>query len=236
MKRKKEVEEKQLKEEDKIIEEKKEEKMETRPKREIKKTPNKTPKKTPNKTPKSTSKKRISEGDEYENIEKKKQKTPTNDDKRPQRNKLKSDNIEVKLDDLSEEMRDCYKILQEIKRHEWAWPFLEPVNIVVLNIPDYFSVIKHPMDLQTLEINLLNKKYESINQFATDMRRIWTNCYTYNAPETDVSLMARKLDSLFEEKFKKFSDSTDTSFYKNKVMEMEQQIENMKEKLEKKRW
>jgi len=97
------------------LKKKKEEKMETRPKREIKKTPNKTPKKTPNKTPKSTSKKRISEGDEYENIEKKKQKTPTNDDKRPQRNKLKSDNIEVKLDDLSEEMRDCYKIFARNK-------------------------------------------------------------------------------------------------------------------------
>jgi len=202
---------------------------------EIKKTPKKTPpKKTPKKTPKSSSKKRgISEIGDIETPEKKKQKTPSSKDaKRPKRNKLKIENFDIKFGDLPDDLKESYKILQEVKKHEWAWPFLEPVNIVALNIPDYFSVIKNPMDLQNLEINLLNKKYDSISQFAADMRRIWTNCYTYNAPETDISLMARKLDSFFEDKFKRISDSTDTSFYKNKVMEMEHQLESMKEKLE----
>jgi len=49
------------------------------------------------------------------------------------------------------------------------------------------------MDFQTLEYNLLNEKYETVQQFAADTRRIWTNCYTYNAPESDVSIMAKKI-------------------------------------------
>jgi len=71
------------------------------------------------------------------------------------------------------------------------------------------------MDFQTLEYNLLNEKYETVQQFAADTRRIWTNCYTYNAPESDVSIMAKKLDNLFEEKLKKITE-TDSTFYKKK--------------------
>ena len=37
------------------------------------------------------------------------------------------------------------------------------------------------------------REYEDPNQFASDIRLMFTNCYKYNPPEHDVVKMARKL-------------------------------------------
>jgi hypothetical protein len=47
---------------------------------------------------------------------------------------------------------DCIKILKALKTSKQASPFLEPVNPLALGIPDYFHVIKRPMDLGTVEV------------------------------------------------------------------------------------
>lgn len=39
-------------------------------------------------------------------------------------------------------------ILQLIKNHKCAWPFLKPVS--VSEVPDYYDHIKYPMDLKTM--------------------------------------------------------------------------------------
>ncbi|EKX52032.1 hypothetical protein GUITHDRAFT_43993, partial [Guillardia theta CCMP2712] len=39
-------------------------------------------------------------------------------------------------------------IMKKLFKHKFSWPFLDPVDPVELNIPDYFEVIKNPMDLQ----------------------------------------------------------------------------------------
>lgn len=58
----------------------------------------------------------------------------------------------------------CWEILKKISQHKFAGPFLEPVDAEALGIPDYYQVIKHPMDLGTIEVRarprpaLLKKK------------------------------------------------------------------------------
>ena len=42
------------------------------------------------------------------------------------------------------------------KKHRWSWPFHEPVDPVKLCIPDYFDVIKNPMDMSTIKRKLDN--------------------------------------------------------------------------------
>ncbi len=39
-------------------------------------------------------------------------------------------------------------------KHSHSWPFQHPVNTIELNIPDYFDIIKHPMDLGTIKKRL----------------------------------------------------------------------------------
>ena len=50
------------------------------------------------------------------------------------------------------------KILIPVMKHPQAWPFNEPVDPVRLNLPDYFDVIKNPMDLGTIKVQIRGKQ------------------------------------------------------------------------------
>ena len=47
-------------------------------------------------------------------------------------------------------MQACERSLRKLLRHRSAWPFIDPVDPVELNIPDYLTIIKEPMDLGTV--------------------------------------------------------------------------------------
>lgn len=53
---------------------------------------------------------------------------------------------------LTRGLRKCQDLLRQLLRHEHAWPFAKPVDPLALNIPDYFDIIKHPMDLGTIKV------------------------------------------------------------------------------------
>jgi hypothetical protein len=38
-----------------------------------------------------------------------------------------------------------------LSKHTYAWIFLEPVDPIKLNIPDYLDIIKKPMDFGTIK-------------------------------------------------------------------------------------
>lgn len=50
------------------------------------------------------------------------------------------------------------------------------------------------------------REYKSAQEFATDVRLIFTNCYKYNPPDHDVVAMAKKLQDVFEMKYAKIPD------------------------------
>lgn len=53
-----------------------------------------------------------------------------------------------------------------------------------------------------------NREYKSAAQFAEDMRLIFTNCYRYNPADSDVVVMARKLQDVFEVKYATMPEET----------------------------
>ncbi|KAK7095192.1 hypothetical protein V1264_006636 [Littorina saxatilis] len=110
---------------------------------------------------------------------------------------------------LSEQLKYCAQIVKELhtKKHQTiAWPFLKPVDADALGLKDYFTVIKKPMDLGTVKSKMERRDYNTPKEFEQDMRLIFSNCYRYNAPDTDVVIMARKLQDVFELKFAKMPE------------------------------
>lgn len=71
-----------------------------------------------------------------------------------------------------------YKILNKLKDHEDAWPFIEPVDEEIA--PSYYRVVKTPMDLQQMEDKLNGGLYETFSQFKHDFQLIIANCKQYN--------------------------------------------------------
>lgn len=102
---------------------------------------------------------------------------------------------------ISGRMKYCSQILKELfsKKHQpIAWPFYEPVNVDLYKLDDYHDVIKHPMDLGTIKAKLSKNEYRKPDEFAADVRLIFTNCYKYNPPEHEVVQMGRKLQVIFK--------------------------------------
>jgi hypothetical protein len=99
-------------------------------------------------------------------------------------------------------MKQCENLLNRLMSHQYGWVFNAPVDIVKLNIPDYFTVIKHPMDLGTVKSKLTSGKYSSPIAFAADVRLTFSNAMTYNPPGNDVHGIAATLSKAFETKWK----------------------------------
>ncbi|CAJ2658730.1 unnamed protein product [Trifolium pratense] len=97
--------------------------------------------------------------------------------------------------------QQCASILKSLTSHPYSWVFKTPVDPVALNIPDYFTVISHPMDLGTIKSKLEKNVYFSKEEFAADVRLTFSNAMTYNPPANDVHLMAKELNKLFDRKW-----------------------------------
>ncbi|CAG5107750.1 Oidioi.mRNA.OKI2018_I69.chr1.g3472.t1.cds [Oikopleura dioica] len=93
-------------------------------------------------------------------------------------------------------------IFMTLWNHKFAWPFQKPVDPVELNLPDYFTIIKNPMDMSTIKKKLYGCKYESAKQCIADYDLMFENCYTYNRPTDDISIMGKKIQDILHNKIK----------------------------------
>lgn len=89
---------------------------------------------------------------------------------------------------------------------------MKPVDAVALNIPDYFDIIKQPMDLGTIQKNVENHVLTTKEEFASAVQLVFDNAVLYNKPEDDVynnneldminrTIMANTLRKLFEKDY-----------------------------------
>uniref|UniRef100_A0A673G8S1 Bromodomain testis-specific protein-like n=1 Tax=Sinocyclocheilus rhinocerous TaxID=307959 RepID=A0A673G8S1_9TELE len=94
-------------------------------------------------------------------------------------------------------------VIKSLWRHQFSWPFRQPVDAVRLNLPDYYTIIKNPMDLSTIKKRLDNNYYWKAMECIEDFNTMFTNCYVYNRPGDDIVRMAQALEKHFLEKMAK---------------------------------
>ncbi|XP_041958865.1 bromodomain-containing protein 2b isoform X1 [Alosa sapidissima] len=91
-------------------------------------------------------------------------------------------------------------VVKTLWKHQFAWPFQAPVDAMKLNIPDYYKIIKNPMDMGTIKRRLENGYYYNAQECIQDFNTMFTNCYIYNKPGDDIVLMAEALEKAFLQK------------------------------------
>ncbi len=72
------------------------------------------------------------------------------------------------------------EVLQSMMKNKEARLFLEPVDPVRNNAPDYFEKITHPMDFGTIQSKLEANVYPSLDCFIADVNLVFDNCTFYN--------------------------------------------------------
>ncbi|GAA6023596.1 hypothetical protein JCM11491_006048 [Sporobolomyces phaffii] len=85
------------------------------------------------------------------------------------------------------------RIVNEIKNTtEHSGPFLQKVR--KSDVPDYYDVIKRPMDLATLLKKVRQQSYRTKKAFSEDLDLIWSNCLLYNShPDHPLRVNAQAL-------------------------------------------
>ncbi|GAV64045.1 Bromodomain domain-containing protein [Cephalotus follicularis] len=102
--------------------------------------------------------------------------------------------------------KSCSNLLSKLMKHKFGWVFNVPVDPKKLGLHDYFTIIKHPMDLGTIKSRLSKNWYKSAKEFAEDVRLTFSNAMLYNPKGQDVHYMAGQLMEVFEEKWKAIED------------------------------
>ncbi|CDR46686.1 CYFA0S25e00936g1_1 [Cyberlindnera fabianii] len=73
----------------------------------------------------------------------------------------------------------CEKVVMELRGYaEHSTPFLN--RVPKRDAPNYYQIIKKPMDLNTILKKLKTFQYKSKTEFVDDVMLIWKNCFTYN--------------------------------------------------------
>ncbi|KAG0353475.1 hypothetical protein BG005_007238, partial [Podila minutissima] len=149
----------------------------------------------------------------------------------------------------NEQLRFCLTVLKEFSKKskaEFMFPFMEPVDPIKLNIPEYPLIIKHPMDLSTIRQKLEGDEYDDASQFEADVRLVISNCYAFNPPGSQVHIMGQRMEKLFNEKWAERpapptppmetvdvdSEEMDDDSSDDKIAEMERHLKTLSDKLE----
>jgi hypothetical protein len=97
----------------------------------------------------------------------------------------------------------CVEVLKGLQSHQHGWVFNCPVDPVELGLPDYFEIIKKPMDLGSIQKKLDVGGYHEIKDFESDSHLCFDNAMTYNENGSVVYGMAKELKVKFEGDMKK---------------------------------
>mmetsp|Transcript_9580 Transcript_9580/g.11848 ORF Transcript_9580/g.11848 Transcript_9580/m.11848 type:complete len:1772 (-) Transcript_9580:280-5595(-) len=95
----------------------------------------------------------------------------------------------------------CLEVLKVLQSHQHGWVFNTPVDPVELGLPDYFLVIKHPMDLGTIKKKLENGNYHTLEEFEAHVHLTFDNAMLYNQEGSVVHNMAKEMKVKFVSDF-----------------------------------
>lgn len=103
----------------------------------------------------------------------------------------------------------CSEVLKGLQTHQHGWVFNCPVDPVELGLPDYFDIIKKPMDLGTIHKKLDSGVYHAIDDFQADVHLTFDNAMAYNEKGTVVYDMAKELKAKFVSDYKRLESQLD---------------------------
>jgi len=96
----------------------------------------------------------------------------------------------------------CAAVLRDLATRPDAWPFLEPVDVEALQIPDYLRIVKTPMDLGTIGVALQRMEYESAEEVTAHVNLVFENAILYNPRGHPIHVQAAGLKRVASENWR----------------------------------
>ncbi|XP_036323316.1 bromodomain adjacent to zinc finger domain protein 1A [Rhagoletis pomonella] len=96
-----------------------------------------------------------------------------------------------------------YELLDDVMKHQDAWPFTRPVSQA--EVPDYHKIIKTPMDLAKVKSKLNMGAYQLNEEVMKDIQLIFRNCDEYNVKGNEIYTAGCTLENYVIEQCKRLN-------------------------------
>jgi bromodomain-containing factor 1 len=87
--------------------------------------------------------------------------------------------------------------IRNTKKIKVSLAFKDPVDHIALNIPTYPDLVKHPMDLSTMENKLKENRYNYVREFMADLDQMIENSELFNNKQHPVTQAGYNLRAYF---------------------------------------
>ena len=108
--------------------------------------------------------------------------------------------------------------MEPVWNHQFAWPFHAPVVTIKLGIPDYFDIIKKPMDLGTIRERFDNNYYVSSGEAMADFNQLFENCYIYNPENHEIFIMCKDVERFYHSKMAKLPEEDEVALHEDDLL------------------
>jgi hypothetical protein len=109
----------------------------------------------------------------------------------------------------------CSKLLADLTKWSISSPFRMPVDPIRDGAPNYPTIVKHPMDFQTMKKKLSLSEYTSVQQFIDDIQLVCDNAKLFNGPASIYGLICDDIMTEVHKQYSQKSNSVDEEWYKS---------------------
>lgn len=114
-------------------------------------------------------------------------------------------------------INEIRELFNKVKNHKFSYIFLQPIEEIIDNYPQYLQICKRPIDLNKIEKKIYDNYYKNIEDLKDDMDLMFNNCKTFNANNTGSWILkgCAGLEEFFNNNYKKALQKIEK--YKEKV-------------------
>lgn len=120
----------------------------------------------------------------------------------------------------------CLEIIDSLLKYKISYIFAYPIDPKLDHCPDYFTIIKNPMDLLTVQNKLQNNLYSKFSEFCSDIDLIWQNAIEYNGKDSIISSLAQQMKIWFHQKIFLMSDN-ETADWMTQLFDLQNQVSSI---------
>lgn len=126
-------------------------------------------------------------------------------------------------------LQKCQDVMVEIRKHPISEMFLEPVDPVRDEAPNYLEIVKKPMDISTVQKKLDGREYKTVQEWKEDMNLIPQNAMTYNGKKNPIGVLATEFQKVFRDLSRCIADGPIQNWH-NQLVDIKREIKAHVEK------
>ena len=89
--------------------------------------------------------------------------------------------------------KQAKKLLTLLWKYKDSEIFHKPVNPIEQGVPNYFNIVKNPMDFSLIKKKLREYQYTNFKEFCKDMDLVFNNCFLFNGEKSTVGQLCKNV-------------------------------------------